>query len=290
MASLRNAIPRKAHKERSQPAARKHLGLLEKKKDYLERARDFQRKVGRIKDLKKKTLERNPDEFYFGMLSSKTTGGVHEEQRKDGLDKLTHGEIRLMKDQDLTYLQMKQSVDERRADRLQNDLHLLLDKPINSHTIFVENEQDAAAFNPAAHFGTHPKLAGRAFNRPRKQAEDIGGDEDPSAGPGGAGRVTDGVERPGEGAGGRSSGSGGSAGSLVTGAATMKQLKKIMKQREKSYKELGERLARAEKLKRLVAHKVAEKALMSAKGAKRKVKDAEEGNPAVYKWKRQRAK
>ena len=67
-------------------------------------------------------------------------------------------------------------------------------------------------------------------------------------------------------------------------------LKKLMKQREGSYRELAERMARADKLKRIMAHKQLEKTLMSSKGKKRKVKDAEGGAPAVYKWKRQRAK
>jgi shikimate kinase len=70
----------------------------------------------------------------------------------------------------------------------------------------------------------------------------------------------------------------------------MKALKKLMKQRERSYKELADRLARAEKLKRMVNRKAVEKMVMNSKGTKRKVKEAEGGQPAVYKWKRQRAK
>lgn len=270
MASLRNAIPRKTHKERAAPANRKHFGLLEKKKDYIERARDYQRKVKTIVDLKKKATERNPDEFYFGMLNSKTNRGVHEATRKTGNETLSHAEICLLKDQDLTYLRMKQKQDEKKAERLQENLHLLLDKPMNKHTVFLESESAAAAFDPAAHFDTEPKLAGRAYNRPRKSAA--------AAREEGGGVSSEGGAPPEASSG------------IVSGPANMKALKKTMKQRDKAYRELAERLSRAEKLKRLAARKDVERAVMSSKGSKRKVKDADNGAPALYKWKRQRAK
>lgn len=44
MGLLENAKKRRAHKERDQPRHRKHLGRLEKHKDYKERAVDFHRK------------------------------------------------------------------------------------------------------------------------------------------------------------------------------------------------------------------------------------------------------
>jgi U3 small nucleolar RNA-associated protein 11 len=267
MASLRNAIPRKTHKERSQPAARKHLGLLEKKKDYIERARDFQRKTGRITDLRKKATEKNPDEFYFGMIHAKTNRGVHEAKRKDGVDGLSHSEVRVMKDQDLTYLAMKQSVDERRAQKLQNDLHLIGSKPMNCHTIFVDNEAEAASFHPAKYFDTAPELADRAFNRPRMQLIEAAADSSGS-GTSNCNNIAKGI----------------------MGASNTKQLKKILKKRERSYIELSQRLERADKLKLLMQHKQVEKNVMSSKGSKRKIKDSEGGKPAVYKWKRQRAR
>jgi len=43
-ASWKNAIPRRTYRERGQLKAREHLGLLEKKRDYKRRAKDFQQK------------------------------------------------------------------------------------------------------------------------------------------------------------------------------------------------------------------------------------------------------
>lgn len=72
MSSLRNSLHRRNHKERSQLAHRTRLGLLEKHKDYVKRAKDFHSKQERIKRLKEKAAERNKDEFYFGMIKSQT--------------------------------------------------------------------------------------------------------------------------------------------------------------------------------------------------------------------------
>ena len=77
MSALRNAVKRKTHKERSQPGDRRKFGLLEKKKDYVLRARDFHKKEDAIKALKTKAAYRNPDEFYFGMQRNRTKDGVH---------------------------------------------------------------------------------------------------------------------------------------------------------------------------------------------------------------------
>jgi U3 small nucleolar RNA-associated protein 11 len=71
---LRNSIHRRNHKERSQLANRARLGILEKHKDYVKRARDYHSKQDRLTRLKQKVAERNKDEFYFSM--SKQTSKV----------------------------------------------------------------------------------------------------------------------------------------------------------------------------------------------------------------------
>lgn len=70
--SLRNSLHRRNHKERSQLSNRTKLGLLEKHKDYVKRARDYHSKQDRINRLKEKAAGRNRDEFYFGMNRQKT--------------------------------------------------------------------------------------------------------------------------------------------------------------------------------------------------------------------------
>ncbi len=62
-------------------AARRQYGLLEKKKDYKERAQDFHRKEDALRRLRRKAEERNPDEFYFAMEKARTRGGVHTKRR-----------------------------------------------------------------------------------------------------------------------------------------------------------------------------------------------------------------
>ena len=68
---MKNYIPRRTYRERGQLQRRKHLGILEKKKDYTRRARDFKQKDETIKKLSEKAMQRNPDEFYHKMKNMK---------------------------------------------------------------------------------------------------------------------------------------------------------------------------------------------------------------------------
>lgn len=75
-------LAQRLHRERRQPEARKKLGYLEKKKDYKKRAQDHHAKAERIKKLKNKAQQRNPNEFHFHMINARVVDGVHYDTRK----------------------------------------------------------------------------------------------------------------------------------------------------------------------------------------------------------------
>uniref|UniRef100_A0ACD5WJ62 Uncharacterized protein n=1 Tax=Avena sativa TaxID=4498 RepID=A0ACD5WJ62_AVESA len=141
MSSLRNAISRRAHKERSQPEARKKYGLLEKRKDYIIRAKAFHRKEDLIRNLKEKASFRNPDEFYFKMINSKTVDGIH--RPKPETNKYTEEELMLLKHKDMGYILQAIQSEKKKIERLSSTLHELDNKPSNKHVYFAEDREEA---------------------------------------------------------------------------------------------------------------------------------------------------
>ena len=285
MSSLRNAVKRITHKERGQPQERAKLGILQKKSDYKKRAIDYHRKEDRIRTAQEKAAMRNPDEFYFGMKNAQVKDGQHrktEEARQKEFDAAVgHDTIRIMKDQDLSYVRMQKQRDVKKIERLQASLHYI-EKSVASdgtnkrkHTVFVESHEDAQDFDVAKHFDTLPSLAGRAFNRPRieslkKTAMEAAGlviNED--------GDENNVVARP-------------TREHLARLAKqTKKASQKAAKARAAAYAEVEARTKRVTAMERAEAHLVTEK-LVASKGRKRKIKAAENGMPAVYKWRRER--
>ncbi|KAL1879974.1 hypothetical protein VTK73DRAFT_6554 [Phialemonium thermophilum] len=132
MSSMRNAVQRRAHRERAQPLERQRLGLLEKHKDYALRAKDFNKKKAQLKSLRQKAAERNEDEFYFGMVSrsgpssfvskgKRWTGTVDGDRGNKALDVDT---VRLLKTQDIGYIRTVRNVVAKEVRVLQEQLIL----------------------------------------------------------------------------------------------------------------------------------------------------------------------
>ncbi|CAL3973665.1 unnamed protein product [Diplocarpon coronariae] len=145
MSSMRNAVQRRNHRERGQPEERQKWGLLEKHKDYSARARDFNEKKKKLKALKQKVLDKNPDEFYFGMMSRsgpQTTGknrtGTINGDR--GNKVLSQEAVRLFKTQDLGYVRTMRNKALKEVEELQRRAVGL--QGTGKKIVFVDDEQE----------------------------------------------------------------------------------------------------------------------------------------------------
>jgi U3 small nucleolar RNA-associated protein 11 len=291
MSSLRNAVKRITHKERSQPVARQHLGILEKKKDYKVRAQEYHRKQDVLQNLRRKASARNPDEFYFGMHKSQVQEGVHrkleEAEYKARLDEIGPDAVKLMKSQDLAYVRMQAQRDLKKMERMQTSLQYIGDNPITGvddtneevglkkrkHTIFLSDREQALNFNVSEHFDTVPELAGRSFNRIRKDTLlKMGNNED-----GYYDNDDDQDHVPSE------------KELKKQQLLAKKQARIVSKARSQAYSELEARTKRLKALKNAESHLVTEK-IVASKGRKRKVVGAVDGKPAIYKFRRKRAR
>lgn len=237
------------HRERGQLASRMHLGLLEKKKDYKLRARDYQTKQQRLKQLRQKALDKNPDEFYFKMINSSLKDGEHQEVEK--VDELTPEQMKLMQHQDINYIKHKLSTERKRIAKLKSDLHLLdVDgKPKNKHTFFVDTKKDVKRFDVAKHLETAPELLNRTYNIPRL---------------------------------------GDLKCKNLSGSVDKKSLEIIAKERKKTYKELTKRIERESELSVIIQKMEVKKQLMEKKQKFTKVRDETKSSAAVYKWVQER--
>lgn len=144
MSSLRNAVARRPHKERSQPQSREKWGLLEKHKDYALRAQDYNLKKKKLALLSRKARDRNPDEFAFGMLSERTN-----KQGKHGAagteHQLSHDTVKLLKTQDAGYLRTVMAKDRRELKRLEEEVgmdavRITREDAFGKKTVFVDGE------------------------------------------------------------------------------------------------------------------------------------------------------
>ncbi|KAI6242193.1 U3 small nucleolar RNA-associated protein 11 [Aphelenchoides fujianensis] len=240
------------HRERDQPANRKRFGLLEKKKDWIQRTRAHQKKKNKLRKLRRNALERNRDEFDYHMVRSQVGfDGVHREAEKMDEEE-THVQAVLNDVRDINYVRHKLSAERKKIDKLKSTLHLTDMPKMNTHTIFVEDEEEAANFDPATHFGTTEELVGRKSNR--MTAEMLQTTEIP---------VVD-----------------------------KQQALEVEKQRHNQYSELSQRMAREQELKVVLQKLEVKKEVGLSRGRDKPklVSRGNKKKAAVFKWKFERKK
>lgn len=297
---MRNAVKRVTHKERAQPSSRKKFGLLEKHKDYVERAKDYKAKQSHLNKLRKKALDRNPDEFYFKMNNSQVRKGIHHSTLNPNA-KLDNSVISGLKTQDLGYITVKKCADDSKIRRLKENLHLIGEQRVKHHAVFVDSEEELTTFDPAAHFSTVPELVNRTFNRPRvlTARDNSDGSEAPAV-------PTAGLIDP---------------ATVATSLSSSSSKGKLKSAVPAAYRELRARVKRSNSLKSAIDKLSLQRVLTNSKGTKRKIvlgadggvvstgqrkggATEEEGvkgkrkagdsgageEKVVYKWKKQRAR
>lgn len=286
---MRNAVKRVTHKERAQPASRKKFGLLEKHKDYVERAKDYKKKQSHLTKLRRKALDRNPDEFYFKMNTSQVRNGIHH-INNDKNARVDNSVISMLKTQDLGYITTKKSADDSKIRKLKENLHLIGEQKVKHHKVFVSSEEELEDFDAATHFNTVPELVGRSFNRPKLVT--------PSAE---NGLVTEG-----------SASNEAMIDPRCLATSLADQVRRAKGKAHKAskgdpavpaaYRELRERVKRSKNLKSTIEKLALQRNLTNSKGTKRKIVledgsagstdksgKASKGEKVVYKWKKQRA-
>ncbi|XP_015371327.1 PREDICTED: probable U3 small nucleolar RNA-associated protein 11 [Diuraphis noxia] len=242
-------VNQKTHRERHQPESRQKYGLLEKKKDYKVRARHHQERERVMKLLKKRAQNRNPDEFYFHMINSKVEDGRHTEIREE--DEHTEDQIKLMQTRDLKYINMRATMERKKIERLQSQLHFLdqANQANNCHIHF--NDDDQSLGNLAEKIDTHPDLIARKTNRMRmsdlKKIELPDLDED--------------------------------------------TIKQMLSEKRKSYRELERRTNREKELSVVQRKLEIKSHLLGSKQEQpKKIKPATKDAAPIYKWKYERKK
>ena len=161
-------IKNSAKRERGQLRKRKHLGILEKKKDYRERSKDFKAKRELLAKLSEEARQRNPDEFSYAMINSKKNEDgsvVYVKPEEDEVKQSRRAAREKFHEHTYNYYVQKSTVDANKLEKLQGSLAKLDGEAANRHVVFVDSVQQVAAFDPATYFNTIPQLLDKPANR-----------------------------------------------------------------------------------------------------------------------------
>ncbi|CAM1295846.1 UTP11L (predicted), partial [Pycnogonum litorale] len=92
-----------------------------------------------------------------------------EHHEKETVEEYTEEELKLMQTQDMNYVNMRRAREAQKVEKLKSQMHLLdvEEKPKNTHTFFVDSNEEVRNFDLAKRLDTNLALLGRSYNRPR---------------------------------------------------------------------------------------------------------------------------
>ncbi|XP_015667105.1 probable U3 small nucleolar RNA-associated protein 11 [Protobothrops mucrosquamatus] len=232
------------HLERGQLASRRALGLLEKKGDYRLRAADFHKKRDALRALRRRAQEKNPDEFYFRMTRERLQDGAHLIGQRE--EEPPPEQQKLLKTQDLKYVEMKRAAEVQKIEQLKSELHLLgaEGKQPNKHVFFFDTKKEVQGFDVALHLNTAPELVSRVYNRPTLET----------------------LKK-----------------NAVSGITTDGQLQRLARQRKGQYSLLKQRIERERKMF-VIAQKLQTRKDLLDKTERVKLKKETVNQPAIYRF------
>lgn len=182
------------------------------------------------------------------MTRVKLQDGVHV--IKETKEEVTPEQLKLMRTQDVKYIEMKRVAEAKKIERLKSELHLLdfQGKQQNKHVFFFDTKKEVEQFDIATHLRTAPELVDRVFNRPTIET----------------------LQKQ-----------------KVKGVNHKNRLKRIAKERQKQYNCLMQRIEREKKLF-VIAQKIQTRKDLLDKTRKVKVKKETVNSPAIYKFESRR--
>jgi len=284
--SFKNAIRRREHFERHQPAARANLGLLEKHKDYVQRARNYHDKEKRITELRKKAANRNPDEFYHGMMSSQTKKGIDAASRSRGKGgntgggsdaferptTLTADMLALLKTQDIGYIRTIKAAEVSKLEKAKSALHMKRNQGQGSRTVF--NENGIAVNVNGDNVGEEEEEEDDEEEEEEKEVKESKSNLKRSRPSATLDEEMDGAQVLKK--------------SKIAKKMAAKAEKALRKANIRAYSEIEAKEERVKKLSSLELHMDLSRKLLTSRGKRVKVADPEGDLPAVYRWKQER--
>ena len=162
--ALSKAFKARDHGERGQTSIRKKFGMLEKKRDYILRAKNFKKKRERLRAMRLAVATRNPDEFNTAMINTETDEfGRHMKviAPKKGPQQKRENEA------NSRYLRYKAAVDGGAVKQMKSSLSFMGLPSTNKHTVFVDDLEQVENFDASEYFDTPSDLLNNTSNRPR---------------------------------------------------------------------------------------------------------------------------